>query len=691
MYRFTATLAVALLLATGLASSAEAHTGSGGKVSIDQYNGMAPVTPSAVLVLIPQLPSKNSGYDDDIRKGLASIGDLSVGLSSSTQGSYEGSQALLDISQGTRVSRSTYDPKDTPPVTLDYSRILGTPFLRGWPAIVDRADSAPQTVVPGLLASSIPGGAAYIGDRSPHQKTAIPAADEDGHISAVSVSDPSTLVPPSKVASETERLATKQAFVVVKTQPGQAGIRQLRDLVQNRPDEQIVIAMQSPPEGIDLPLLPIGIAGLGDGNSGLTSPTTNLPNVVAGIDIGPTVLDHLGIGIPDDMRGRPIEASGKRDPGALKPFRDRLSTLGGRRIPALEMLFIGWLAIFLVAGAIFGRARVSKPVLRLGGLAILWVPTTILIPAAIGNPPPLAEYILIGWGALLLGFLSDRFLPWPKAPLLPAAIGLTVLTVDLTMGSHLITRSILGPNPGYGSRFYGVGNELKSGLTVIMLAGVAAFLTGRPKSTRSAMIVLGCGLALGIILGSGRLGAGVGAVIIVASATAVAVMMMLPGGLTKKRVAILIAAPVIGLVILAGLDLLTAGGQGHFSHNVLDLTSWDTGSEIVTRRSTLAWQQLNQGNMPIITALCLLAAIYVIRNRDMFHPWDGPIWPAVLMGGLVGGLIGSVTEDSGPMLIVVATITLIGVCCYLLGRPGITAGAESKPAVDEAPSPVTDR
>ena len=176
-----------------------------------------------------------------------------------------------------------------------------------------------------------------------------------------------------------------------------------------------------------------------------------------------------------------------------------------------------------------------------------------------------------------------------------------------------------------------------------------------------------------------------------AGATAGAAIRMLPGGLTRKRLAILIAAPVIGLLILALLDLATAGGQGHYSHNVLALTSWDTGSEIVTRRSTLAWQQLKNGNMPAITALCLMAATWAIKNRDMFQPWDGPIWPAVLMGGLIGGLIGSVTEDSGPLLIVVATIALVGVCSYLLGRPGDFGLAEPpetrKPAASPVPRP----
>ena len=658
MYRFTAALLVAVaLLCCGFASAATAKV-----VGPDP-----PAGPSAILVLIPQDPDEDLGFDEQINDGFAATDGLSVGLMSSTQGSYEASQALLDMSQGTRVSRSTYDPKDTPQVLLRKDRIHGGGLLANWIRIVERADTAPQTIVPGLLASTIPEGAAYVGTGATHQKTAIPAADEQGHIAAIDLSDEPDAAVTQPVTAE--KMTRKHPFVVFRAKPGRAGLQQLRMLLDIRPDDQVIIATQSPPESINIPLLPVGVAGLGDGNTGISSPTTNTDNLVAGIDIAPTVLDHLGLDIPDDMRGRPIEAEGEADPGSLVPFRDRLSSLGPRRIPSLGLLFAGWLGIFLTVGAIIGRDRARMPVRRLGGLAVLWIPTTILIPAVIGNPPALAEYFIIAGTALLLGWLTDRFMPWPKAPLIPAVVGLSLITIDLAFGSHVITRSILGPNPGYGSRFYGIGNELKSGLTVIMLAGVAAFLTGRPKSNRNALIVLVTGLAFGAILGSGRLGAGVGAAIIVASATAVAAMMMLPGRLTRKRLAVLVAAPVIGLAILAVLDLLTAGGQGHYSHNVLGLTSWDTASEIITRRSTLAWQQLGNGNTPVITLLCLLAATYAIRNRDMFRPWDGPVWPAALIGGLVGGLIGSVTEDSGPMLIIVATITLAGVCSYLLGRP----------------------
>jgi len=623
---------------------------------------------TAILVLIPQDASTPPSYSQEIADGFAEIPQLSVGLTSATQGSYRREQALLDISQGTRVSRSTYDPSEVPPVGL--ARMVGGGgVVEGWDAILDRAETAPQTIEPGLLASSIPGGAAYVGDATKLQETVIPATNRLGYVSSLALAD----------TTDTARRAIRQShryrLVVVATTPGRPGLRELRQILHMRRPGQLVIATQTPPLAPILPLLPIAAAGLDENagdpveteGKGLTSDTTNLPNLVAGIDIAPTILDHLGLTIPDAMTGKPFRAEGKRQPEELTPFRDRLDELGPRRNAALAFVFVGWLILYLAAGAIAGREKVSRRVRRIGGLAVLWIPTVILVPAALGNPSAEVEYSLIAGLALLFGFLSDRFLGWPRATLVPAVVGLTVITVDLVLGSHLITRSILGPNPGYGSRFYGIGNELKPALMVLLLAGLGAALTGRPKSRKNALIVLGFGLALGMVLGSGRLGAGVGAAIIVASATAVAALMMLPGKLTWRRGAILVAAPVIGLALLAVLDLATAGGQGHYSSV---LSGGESGFlDDVRRRTTLAWQQLWNGDMPVVTLTCLLAAAYAIRNREMFKPWAGPIWPAALVGGLAGGLVGSFTEDSGPLLIVVATITLTGVCSYLLGRP----------------------
>ena len=56
--------------------------------------------------------------------------------------------------------------------------------------------------------------------------------------------------------------------------------------------------------------------------------------------------------------------------------------------------------------------------MRTGALGVLWAPVAVLIPAAI-EPSAAAEYLTIVLACLGLGALTDRLLPWPRAPLAP--------------------------------------------------------------------------------------------------------------------------------------------------------------------------------------------------------------------------------------------------------------------------------
>lgn len=641
-------------------------------------------SPRAMIVLVPADGAQRDDYDERITYGFDGLPGVAVGLISATQGSYSRDQALLDISQGARVSRSTYDPTDVPPVTLLRRGSGG--LLKGWGAILDRAATAPQTIEPGLLSSSVEGGAALVvpsGVAKDMADIAFPASGRNGSVKTL-VEIPGD---GQSIADAARKALADRRLAVVVTLPGEAGLVQFAELVERRRDGDLLIGLQAPPDAAILPLLGVGVAGLGTNGGELTSKTTNLPGLVGGIDIAPTILDHLGIAVPAEMTGVEMTSRGEGDAASLTSFRERLNELGPRRSPAIAAVAAAWVVLFLAAGVLLGRERARLPVRRIGGLAVLWLPFVTLLTATFGNPSRELELISIGVLCLLFGFLSDRLLPWPRATILPAVFGIGAVTIDLAMGSELITRSVLGPNPGYGSRFYGVGNELKSGLTVLMLAGLAGAIGSRPKSGKLALVVLLAGLVLGAILGSGRLGAGVGAAIIVAAASAVAAVMMLPGAMTGRRIALLVASPIIGLALLAGLDLLTSGGEGHYIRNVIQDGSLSSFADTVERRTTLAWQQLWRDTMPLATLLALLAALWAIRNRAIYRPFYGPIWPAALVGGLAGGVIGSLTEDSGPLLLVGAVLMLAGVSAYLLGRPG--AGEEPDPETREAAGSVT--
>ena len=71
---------------------------------------------------------------------------LSLGLSGATQGGYNFSQALLDLTQGTRVSRAAYKPKTEPLLAL-YQQGRGG-LIQGWLDARARGESRRRAAFP---------------------------------------------------------------------------------------------------------------------------------------------------------------------------------------------------------------------------------------------------------------------------------------------------------------------------------------------------------------------------------------------------------------------------------------------------------------------------------------------------------------------------------------------------------------
>jgi hypothetical protein len=232
-------------------------------------------------------------------------------------------------------------------------------------------------------------------------------------------------------------------------------------------------------------------------------------------------------------------------------------------------------------------------------------------------------------------------------------------------------RSLLGPDPLLGARFYGIGNELKSGLAVLVLAAAAAALYPATRGRTAAAAMLGAGVVLAVVEGSARIGAGVGGVVLVCAALAVATIMLAPGALTRRRALVVLISPVVGLVALAAIDLATAHGSGHFTGSVLHARSAGDVRDIIVRRYKAAWDELKNHTMPVAAALALAcAALGVQWHERLLGPVRAdPAWLAAFAGGLTAGVVGALVEDSGPVLLVVAVFTLGCVAAYLWGRP----------------------
>jgi hypothetical protein len=591
--------------------------------------------------------------------------ELALGMVSATQSGYSPQQALLDLTAGTRTSRGTYQPHDPPDLSLLPAGAGGHPgLIVNWLAAVARAETAPADIVPGLLASSIPGGAAYAGIAGDPNIEAVAAAQRDGSVRAVSLGAPAT------VAQRARALARAHRLVVARLPKGLAGDAQLDALLAHRPRGELLIAIEAPPQQTAPQLLPTGIAGLRAARS-FTSATTHIDGVAAGIDLLPTILQHLGIAVPSQVRGEPIHTAGTRDAAALQRLNDRLSVIIARRNPALETFLFGWLAVLLVAGIARDRAGV-RFAMRAGGLALLWLPTMLLVAGAL-QPSRQAELFLIAIGSFVLAFATDRLLAWPRGPAVPALTGLMLYAADLVNHSHFLLRSLLGPNPRSGSRFYGIGNELEIALTVLLLIAVAATLPRRQRTRGGALAFALAGVAWAAIVGAGRLGADVGGVFTIAAGAGVATLLMLPGGVTRRAVAVAVLAPAAGLGALALLDV-TTGGNGHFVRNVLHGSSGDLLNTL-QRRYELAWSIVSSGTAPLLTLLCGLAVAYaLVHRRRVYAAIEGdPVWRACLWGGLAASVAGSLFNDSGPILLFIGIVALLFLTTYLRGGPAAPA------------------
>jgi hypothetical protein len=517
---------------------------------------------------------------------------LSPGVMSAGLGTVPPLQTYLDVGQGNRVFDSLYD-RPLP----EHRQGAGW-----WLEVVERAESAPAEIVPGLL-----------------------------------------------------RKTLREARVRIWfTETARASL----DRLPPKGSYDLLIAIARPTGKSDEPV-PIGVAGRGfDGN--LTSDSTRMDGYVLSTDVAPTILERLGIAVPSQMSGQPIRAEGSVDPAAIESLVERMDVISSRRGPVIGLNVVLWLAALLVV-ALLGRGRLARVGVRLAGLAIVYLPLVLLLGAAL-EPGETAERLLV---FLLAPLLAGATLLLQKGyRALAAASALTVLAyaLDMVAGSPLTSLSLLGPNPGLGVRFYGIGNELEAVLAVLVVAGTGAALTGfaRTASARAAAVAfVVVGLLAAVVFAAGRFGADVGAAIVFPVGAAVAAVTVAGRGRRSAALAV-VAAPFAVLALLALIDLLS-GANAHLTRSVLDAGGLGDLADVAQRRLQLSAHSFARpvllAFLPVVAAAAALA--YARRNRLQAWVRGIPAMRAGLIGALVATVVGTLANDSGALLLEIGTAYLL--------------------------------
>lgn len=596
----------------------------------------------AVIAFLPKGP----GETRPLLEEFAARG-MAIGLTSPTVGGFKVRQMGLDMSQGARI-----------PTRL-YSGPIGSlrPLrgrLSGWGLALHRAAKAPADVKPGLLGSVV-GRVGYAVHARGFSIAPVVAATRSGRVSPIRPGD---------------------LLDVIGLAPGAAGLRELDRLLARRGRGFVYVVRA--PSGDRLRLLPSAVAAPGI-RGRLRSATTRRDGLIAATDVAPSVLRFLRLRVPDAMQGQPIEGRGSADPKGLEVLAQRLSVVTGRRGVALEWL----LAALLVAAALVRLADGrGAPAARIGLLALMWLPGLALLTAAL-EPGRTAEAVIVGVGAVILGLLTDRLVAWPVGPAIPAAVVFVAHAVDLARGSAWIGLSMAGPNPAGGARFFGIGNELEAMLSVSVLIGTGAALCAggagaatsrplaapRPAQSRQAPVAFAAvAFIAAVVMGAGRLGADVGAVITLGAGGAAAVVASLPSVPSRRVVALAVAVPVVAVAALALLDLATGGGA-HLTRSVLHAHGSGDLLDVVRRRfagsvSTLRnpWWALSCAFALVWMAWLAVAGRAPLRRRP--QPFT-----AGLVGAWFASVVGALANDSGPLILDIGAVFLLFGYFYARAMP----------------------
>lgn len=673
---------------------------------------------------------------DGALERLGRRGDLSLALMSAALGSAPLEQTALDVSQGARVDGRLLSG---PPPSL---RLVADPRgtgsrLEPWDRVRRRADEAPATLEPGLLAETVRragGHVALVGSHAAPEPSGVApggggagGAEPSGAVpsggGARSAALPEGLAAVAPMAADrrgrverveltsTDRIAAaavaqwRRAELVVAALPaGRPGRLATDALLAARRQGDVLLLLVRPSSAAEgLWLTALAAPG---GAGTLRSPATRQTGLVIATDAAPTMLSALRLPAPRAMQGRVLERRPGRDPERLAALAQRIESLGRRRFALLPLCLAAMLLVLIVGLVRSGREG-GWAAARLLVLAALWSPTALLATAALLPAAALEMALTIG-GSLALAAVTERVLPWPRGPALPALVGLGAHALDLGLGSRLVLTSLAGINPLYGARFYGIGNQLEAILAVVLLLGAGAALSrsgrtvmrGRLKASarrrleaparrrpgaQAVGFALAC-LAGVLVIGPARLGADVGGVITLSAGAAGAVATTLGGRGRRLALLALLVAPVVAVGALALIDLAT-GGSAHLTRSVLDAGSWRDLLDVLERRVRLSFAGLDAAGARVGVALSVAAlALAAWRWRALLELLRVvPAYGAGLAGALAATVVGTLANDSGPTILVIGTCGLALGLLYARAAPSVRADSSTL-AKCESPS-----
>ncbi len=398
----------------------------------------------------------------------------------------------------------------------------------------------------------------------------------------------------------------------------------------------------------------------------LESGFTRRAGVVAIVDVGPTILDIMGVAQPDDMEGRPAIESGVRPSlgdaltsmqkdNNMAVFRDKMIA------PVTTVFVVAQICLVLLAAFFFATrsSRGRRWVEVLACALLLFLPTTFLsrfLPFEDWGPPK--YWLFVSFVPLVVSLVATRLMRGRSTALIIALLSLCValLVADVLSGARLQYNTVFGYSATIAGRFAGLGNLAYSQLAAasVLLGALVAFQVGQRYSKRLAMAAVIVGLTFVVIVdGAPMWGSDVGGVLSMAPAFTVTVC-VLCGWRVRIRTAL------VGLLLSSGLIALFAAidvsrpstERSHLGRLVgtAQERGWHGVSTILERKLDQNLDVLFSSIWTLMLPSMLLGIAWLIyrapgRLAGIYE--RVPAMRAGLAGLLVLGVLGFGLNDSG--------------------------------------------
>lgn len=497
-------------------------------------------------------------------------------------------------------------------------------------------------------------------------------------------------------------------------------------------DATVVVAGMSD-ENRPTTLHTLVIAGPGVRHGVLTSEATRQQGLVATTDLTALVLSRVGTAAPVLRIGRQPTVRPAATGAAVSDVRDLTEALDVEHpfVPIFFALFLGGSLVLLAIGVVrwwwISRRSTVYPRLHhrrvrawfalLGAMCACMPVATFIVgvyPWWRMTHPRTCLCVGIAIASTLLTAMA--FLgPWRRARSGPMTflVGATfvVIALDVLSGSRLQLLSVMGLQPVYGGRYYGMGNVgaaiwlTASLMTATMLADP---LVREGRRRTATAVVVAMGLVTLVIDSAPWWGAKAGAMLAIVPAFSYLALRVAQARMRPRAV-----------VAIALLTLLVAGAFGFLDYlrpvqkrthigttvaDVVDHGDLHSMANIVRlnwRMLTSSW--LNASVLVLIIVMIVIMLVLLVRPRVVAGPLADVLERYPILGpGLVAivlcWLLAFLSEDSGTgipptgLLVVAPILTLLAARTPAEGRaqtpPAVTTASVMKPASTPTNTPT---